>query len=404
MKPEFNQRYNTIAIYCICVVAACALIVAAIWNFKNVSGTLGMLLSLATPFVIGGVLAYILNPILNAIEGKVLIPLVGKRLSRRFIRAVSVILTYIFMLAVLSVFFRIVIPQIAESISSLAQQVPGWLTTAQRFINDIVADYNLRDIQPQLQSTIENLVTSFSTMLTKSIPQLLQATISVTTGLLNIIVGAIISVYILLDKERFFAQIKKLLYALMPKNVVDRVIKITHQSHEIFSGFISGKILDSFIIAILCFIGTSLLSMPYAMLISVIVGVTNVIPYFGPFIGAVPSILILLIADPIKAIWFALFVLLLQQLDGNVIGPKILGDSTGLSAFWVIFSITVFGSLLGLVGMFIGVPLFAVIYALVREFSEWRLAEKNMPTDTAAFASDNHAILKVKKERKITGK
>lgn len=229
---------------------------------------------------------------------------------------------------------------------------------------------------------------------------------SVTSRVMSFVVGIIISIYVLMGKERFFAQSKKLLSALIPTPAVDRIVQITHQSHEIFSGFISGKILDSCIVGLLCFIGMVIFRWPYAVLISVMVGVTNVIPYFGPFFGAIPSVLIMLIVDPVKAIWLALFILALQQLDGNVIGPKILGNSTGLSAFWVIFSITVFGSLFGVVGMFIGVPLFAVIYSLVRQFCEWRLSCKGMPTGTADYASPEHTLIEAppKKPFRLPGK
>lgn len=400
MKPEFNARYTTIAVYALLVVAASAVIISSVFNFHVIANAASYLLRLSTPFIIGFVVAYILNPVLNTIERRMLIPLVGKYFSPWLIRSVSLVFAFVFAFVVLGVFFRIVVPQIAISVSSLTQQIPGWVTSAQRYLNELAVTYNLEDllnnspeVLGQLKTALEHAITWLSSWLTNALPQVLQATVSVTTGLLNFVLGMIISVYILLSKERFFAQTKKLGYALMPADTMGIVIDITHQSHRIFSGFISGKILDSLIIGILCFIGMTVFRMPYAMLISVIVGVTNVIPYFGPFIGAIPSILILLIAAPAKAIWFALFVLLLQQLDGNIIGPKILGDSTGLSSFWVIFSITVFGSLLGFIGMFIGVPLFAVIYSLVRQFAEWRLKKKGLSSETNAYASTKHPII-----------
>ena len=205
--------------------------------------------------------------------------------------------------------------------------------------------------------------------------------------------GIILSVYLLASKELFYAHAKKLGYALFPKRVMDKLLEITHTSNNIFTGFIVGKIVDSTIIGVLCFIVMALFNWPYAMLISVIVGVTNVIPYFGPFIGAIPSILLLLIIDPRTAVMFGIFILILQQLDGNIIGPKILGDSTGLSAFWVVFSITLFSAIMGPIGMLIGVPTFAVIYSLIRDFAEWRLKTKNMATATDDYASPEHAII-----------
>lgn len=401
MKPDFNRKYTTIAVYAVIVVAVSAVIVTLVQNHRGVLRSLGDFSSLLTPFVVGFVVAYILNPVLNTIERRILGRLLAGRLSQRVIRVISLILTYIFAIFVLSVFFSIVIPQIASSVVNLAVQIPGWFVTAQSFVNELVQRYDLVNMQnlipddtwKQVMDAVRGAINTLLSIVTNAIPQVWQTTLSVTTGVLNFIIGIIISVYILLSKERFFAQVKKLLNALIPSGVVQKLVDITHQSHEIFSGFISGKLLDSCIIGLLCFAGMNLMRMEYAMLISVIVGVTNIIPYFGPFIGAVPSILILLIVSPGQALGFAIFVLVLQQLDGNVIGPKILGDSTGLSAFWVIFSITVFGSLMGVVGMFIGVPLFAVIYSLGRQFCEWRLAAKGMPTRTADYASDQHMLL-----------
>lgn len=410
MKFDFNRRYTTIALYALGVIVAGALIVAMMFNYVKISRVLNNVFELLTPFVIGFVLAYLLNPILRACE-RMLAFLTRDRISLRVNRVCSLILSYLFALLVLGLFFSIVIPQLASSIATLAGQISRWIFTAQTFINELIEKYdlqNIQNIQPDvwntLRSTATQMLTKASSYVTDAIPHVFSATMTLTSGVFDAIVGVIISVYVLLSKERFFAQCKKLLNALMPHNVVEKLVSITHQSHEIFSGFISGKILDSCIIGLLCFAGMNLLRMPYATLISVIVGVTNVIPYFGPFIGAIPSILILFIVDPIKSIWFAVFILVLQQLDGNVIGPKILGDSTGLSAFWVIFAITVFGSLMGVVGMFIGVPLFAVIYSLIRQFCEWRLAQKGLPTRTSDYASDRHKLLNRKQEQQETKK
>lgn len=397
MKPNFNRRYTTIAIYAVLVIVISAVIISAVHNLKALLSALSMLWGLLTPFILGFVIAYILNPILNAFEKHLLPRLFGSRISRRANRTVSLILTYLATIALIAVFFSIVIPQIAQSIGSIAAQIPSWVTNAQTLFYQLAEKYELHSIDPGLfneaMEALRSLASTAYSMITEAIPQVLQATMSVTTKVVNFIVGIIISIYVLMGKERFFAQSKKLLNALIPAPAVERIVQITHQSHEIFSGFISGKILDSCIIGLLCFLGMSILRWPYAVLISVMVGVTNVIPYFGPFFGAIPSVLIMLIADPMKALWLALFILALQQLDGNVIGPKILGDSTGLSAFWVIFAITVFGSWFGVVGMFIGVPLFAVIYSLLRQFCEWRLGSKGMPTQTADYASAAHTLI-----------
>ncbi|MDE5894106.1 MAG: AI-2E family transporter, partial [Acetatifactor sp.] len=190
------------------------------------------------------------------------------------------------------------------------------------------------------------------------------------------------SIYILGSKEKFAVQAKKLIYACYQPDSANVIINNFRFAHNTFIGFISGKILDSMIIGLLCFIGTTLMQTPYAALISVIIGVTNIIPFFGPFLGAIPSAVLILVVDPmhpLNCVYFIIFILILQQVDGNLIGPKILGDSTGLSGFWVIFAITLFGGLFDVLGMIVGVPIFAIIYAAVRSHVNSALIKKNMP-------------------------
>ena len=402
MKFEFNAKYNTIAAYSILVLTTVAVIVAALLRIEAIAAFLGDCLSVLSPFIWGFSIAYILCPLLNTYERWILKAGKGK-IGGKGARRLGVLGAYVTAIILLAVFFSIVIPQIAQSIASLAQQIPAWLAQLEPMVTDLAQKYNLASLPEgtidKILGTAEAWMQTFASNLTTLVPQLFQWTMSFTTGIINIIVGFIVSLYLLLDKERFFAHVRKIFCAFFSKARVDRLTQITRKSHQVFSGFIVGKILDSFIIFLICLFFMSLFRWPYAMLISVIVGVTNVIPYFGPFFGAIPSILILLIVDPVTAFWFAIFILLLQQLDGNVIGPKILGDSTGLSAFWVIFAITVFGSLLGVVGMFIGVPLFAVIYSLISEFVTSRLEQKGLPTGTGDYAPPGHPILEKKKKK-----
>lgn len=402
MKIEFNQKYNTIAFYTVVVIAIAAAIVVAIVKIDAVSSFLGRILGILSPFIWGFSLAYVLCPLMTACENGVNRLSKGK-IAGKSARVIGLILAYLAALLALVVFFSIVIPQIVQSVTSLAAQSKIWLEQVQVWATEMSEKYHLQKLPEgtvdRLVETAEGWLQTFTSNLTTWVPQIFQVTVNFTAGVVNVILGAIIAIYLLLDKERFFAHIRKLFCALFSKNKVDRLTAITRKSHQVFSGFIIGKLLDSFIIFLLCLLCMTLFRWPYAMLISVIVGVTNVIPYFGPFFGAIPSILILLIVDPITALWFALFILLLQQLDGNVIGPKILGDSTGLTPFWVIFSITVFGSLLGPVGMFIGVPLFAVIYHLISEFVSNRLERKGLPAETPNYAPPDHPILE-KKARK----
>lgn len=398
-KLLLSRRYQTISFYAFLVIIVSSLCILAVTNYTTVLNVIKNLLSILTPFIWGGCLAYILNPVLKTCE-RILDALFKDQLNRRVKRTVGMLLTYIFAIAVLAILIQIILPQIIDSIKNLIPQITAWLNTLPVILNELATHYQL-DINQLTQTqtitmilnNIQTTITDFISDLATLIPQLFQLTTSLVGSLLNVLIGIILSIYLLASKELFYAHAKKLGYALFPKKVMDKLLEITHTSNNIFTGFIVGKIVDSTIIGILCFIVMALFNWPYAMLISVIVGVTNVIPYFGSFIGAIPSILLLLIIDPRTAVMFGIFILILQQLDGNVIGPKILGDSTGLSAFWVVFSITFFSAIMGPIGMLIGVPTFAVIYSLVRDFAEWRLKVKNMATATDDYASQEHRII-----------
>ncbi|WP_346873677.1 AI-2E family transporter [Clostridium sp. UBA5988] len=205
-------------------------------------------------------------------------------------------------------------------------------------------------------------------------------------------IATIISIYLLAGKEKFFAQIKKFLYAMLPEKPVKYVIELTRSSHKTFIGFLGGKLLDSLIIGVICFVGMKIFKMPYPLLVSFIIGITNIVPVFGPFIGAVPSVIIIFITSPIKALWFILFILVLQQFDGNILGPKILGNSTGLTAFWVMFAILLGNGLFGVVGMILGVPTFAVIYSIIVSVINNALKEKGLPVEAKEYAAPENKI------------
>ena len=403
MKLNMNKKYTTIAVYAFLVIAAAITFFFVISEHSVVGRMAGTFFGLMTPFIYGAALAYVLNPVLNWLEKKVFPKVFGDRVSKRSRRGLGVLLTFLFGCAVVALFLAVLIPQIVESIDNLAQSIYAFLPQAQNFLNDLIAQYGTNEMLVDVLSmlgvdisdpsmALQRLATRSYTFLTQVLPNLFGGVMRFTSGLLDVVVGIIIAIYLLLSKEIFYAQVKKLLFAFFPRRVAQATLNLTHDSNTIFCGFISGKILDSATIGVLCFIGCSVLQMPYTVLVSFIVGVTNVIPYFGPFIGAIPSIFIIMIADPLKSLVFAVFVLILQQLDGNIIGPKILGDSTGLSAFWVIFAVTFFGGLFGFVGMLIGVPTFAVIYALVRNFAEFKLGKKGLKTQTPDFASQENPI------------
>lgn len=382
------------------IVGACIICYFAFLRFDYISELVGKILDIIRPIIYGLVVAYLLNPIVKSVE-KYVKRLLGKGIKnekwlQKIGRSTGILVAFIVAAAVVTALFNMVIPELIKSIGDLFKTLPGQI---EEFV-DYVS--KLQEGDQPINKFLENVLRQGSETLEEwAKTDLLKQTnilmTSAAVGVINVIsevfdifVGLIVAVYVLFSKELFQNQCRKIIYALMPAKRANLTLHIARKSNEMFGGFIIGKIIDSAIIGVLCFIGVSFMKMPYALLVSVIVGVTNVIPFFGPYIGAIPSSILILLADPIKGVYFIIFVLLLQQLDGNVIGPKILGDSTGLSAFWVVFAILLGGGLFGIVGMIIGVPTFAVIYYIVKLFVAQRLEEKKLPTSTASYDGVNY--------------
>lgn len=359
-------------------------------NYTVVLSRIGWFLSIFKPFIWGFVIAYFVNFFVRYFERKPLRKIKSPKRQRVF----SMILAYILAIVIVTLCIAIIVPQTLNSLSTLFDNTPAYIRNFIQWETAVTANYSwARDLSDGIASTLIDVANKLPTYLTNYIlPYTVDITARITGAVINIFVAVVVSIYFLGSKERFFAQIKKLLYAHMKKEKVDRLINLTALTNDTFSNFISGKLIDSLIIGILAFIGLSVFKFPYAMLLAVIIGITNIIPFFGPFLGAIPSFIIILIVDPTKAFWFLLFILILQQLDGNVIGPKILGYSIGISAIWIVFSIVVGNKLLGFIGMVIGVPAFAVFYTLFKSWSERKLKEKGLPTETADYASEENKI------------
>ena len=270
-----------------------------------------------------------------------------------------------------------------KNIQDFATNLEGYVTT---LMNMLQKEFHLNSsLYQNLADAWEKILALGSSLLLSGFQGILGLTGQVTTWLLDFFVALIVCVYLLMSKENFFAQIRKVLYAFFKKTTVDKILYVGNLTSVTFNGFIIGKLIDSLIIGILAFICLSILNMPYVLLVSVIIGVTNIIPFFGPFIGAIPSTFIILIVDPMQAVWFMVFILILQQIDGNIIGPKILGNTTGLPAIWVMFAILVGGGLAGFVGMIAGVPTMAVLYTLFRAYVKQRLEQKDLPSETEEY-------------------
>ena len=382
MKIQWNRRDTTRAVYSFLVVAAAILFYFALQNITELRAFANTAVITLQPFIFGFVIAYLLNPVYVFLQRRFLPWLTDHTINPPACRGMAILLTYLFAGGVLFLFFRLVIPQILVSIASIFANLQNYAASLQQ-----VLDF-LMEVIDAVNLSVESAVTQAYDLAVSALPKALEYAMNFTSGVFNLVIGIIISIYMFMGKERFLAQMRKVMYAFFSEEHARFLLDLARESNAIFSGFITGKIIDSAIIGVLCFIGMSLLDMPYVMLVSVIVGVTNVIPYFGPFIGAIPSFVIVLTEDPIQALVFLVFIFLLQQFDGNILGPKILGDTTGLSAFWVVFAILIFAKLLGFAGMFIGVPVFAVIYSVVKKFVALRLEAKGLSSETASYADD----------------
>lgn len=360
-------------------------------NLKMISGVVDSASDILRPFIIAAILAYFVNGPVMFFER--CFKFVDKKKPHPTLkRVLAIAVGWLACLAALALFFVIIIPDVKASVVNLVNSLPGYFAGLKDLLTTFSQKYELDlsylDFIMNFEITPENImqmVDKYSEVLIPQLGNIANFSVKIGSLVFDIVIAMIISVYLLFSKETLIAQLKKVLYAVFNRKPVDVAVRVARETHRTFSGFINGKLLDSLIIGILCFIGMSILNFEYALLISFIVGVTNVIPFFGPFLGAIPSVLLLLMIDPWHAFWFAVFVFALQQLDGNVIGPKILGDSTGLPALWVMFAILVGGALWGVVGMFIGVPLFAVIYRFSKEIFENMLKKKNMPCSTDAY-------------------
>ena len=328
-------------------------------------GLIGSALDVLMPFLVGILFAVILQPLRTLAEEKWLKNLKCKDRTRR--KLATGITMIIFMLCFLS-FFAVLIPQLIASIQNFMENMDGYF----RSLNSLIESLHLQDAE--ITDTVQELTLTLSENLYDwllgaqgGLSTIVSYSVSFVTTIVNFFIGLIITIYLLTDEERFRRQMKKILYTICAENTADSIILVIRLTSNMFKRFVFGQAIDSVVVGIVCWFGCTVFRIPYAVLIGFVVGVTNMIPIFGPFIGAVPCGIILLLVKPIAAIEFAAFILVLQQIDGNIVAPHILGDSLGLPALWVMFAIIVGGSLFGIVGMFLGVPLFSVIYYLVAE-------------------------------------
>lgn len=430
MKINWNRKYTTIAVYSLLVIALAVLFVVFVFKFESFAKTFSWVGGVAAPIICGIVIAYVLNPLMMCIENKVFrklkehkppeenivmrklhnspvgdsivvrqlekrSPSMEKKIRRRntLARVLSLLLTFAIVLAIIVGVVVAVVPSVAKGVTDLAEQMPGYIREVENWVNKIFED------NPDIAKFISKEFTSFAELVSKIADELkpvgdILGSVStgvfkflgaILIGLKNVLIGFIIAIYLLYSKERLLAQGKKIMFAFLKSSRCERIFKACGKSNGIFKIYIISNILDSMIIFIFMVIGMFAMGMPYQMLIAVVCAITNLIPFFGPFLGAVPCGVLILLVDPIKVIWFGVFVLVLQQIDGNVIKPFLFGETMGLPAIWVLVSIIVGGGLFGIPGMLLGAPVFAVFYLLFAELVADKLKKKNLPSETEHY-------------------
>ena len=397
MKIDFNRKYTTISFYAVVTFAICLLLVVIVQKNEAIADALKSAAKILAPVTWGIVIAYLVNPMMKFFE-RTLKKIIGKnKPRRRIIRILSVALGMITLLLMLFAVVSILMPQVIESLVGIFRNFNTYIANFEEWVYKFVENYP--DIYAYVQDAFNNIQPQINDFINDFMPKLGEFAVKIKDGALGLVVGVkdfvigfIIAIYMLYSKEKFLAQLRKLITALLPYGAKEVLFSVAARTNQMLGGFISGKIIGSIIIGILTFICMTIMKMDFVALISVVVGVTNIIPFFGPFIGAIPSAFLLLVAAPKQVIPFVIFIIILQQFDGNILGPKILGDSTGLSPFWVMFAIFIGGGMFGFAGMVLGVPIFAVIYSLTRDFVSYLLNKKGLSPNTEDYYPGDKVI------------
>lgn len=388
MKLFPDKKYNKIFMYCFSFTIITLLIITILFRWDVTRNIISNILNIFEPIILAAIIAFIMNPMMKSAQKFLSTKIFRKKPHPKLTRVLGIMFASIVIIAVIAAVILSVIPELISNIpgiydglvNDVIPQVQAWITKLLDDNPSIAAIVN-NELE-SITSAIERLISGLVPQLTS----LLASVLSFANSVKNFFFGFILAIYFLFSKEVLQAQAKKVIVALFSEKVYHRIFSITSNTNHTFLNFIYGQIIDAFIVGCLCAIFMLIFKMPYVMIISLIVGITNIIPIFGPFIGAIPSAILILIAEPRKVIWFIIFIIALQQLDGNVISPKILGNKIGLPSFWVLFSILICSSMFGIAGMIIGVPLFAVLLDLFSAIINAKLKKKDMPTDREYYS------------------
>lgn len=382
LKIDFKSKnfVNSLSILIVACLSICFFFLAK--NITYINNFIRNLFNIVSPFVYGLVLAYLLNRPMQAIENFLENNLYKNRLKKSIKRIISVIIIFVLTALIIFLIGSFVIPQVAQSISILASNIPGYITSLQNMAIDLIYKFDLdKEVANSIYNLFskwENLSTHLATILAQIVSQLLNLSVNITSRIFNILLSIVVSIYVLSGKEKLMLQFKKLMFAIFPNRFVDKLYSVLYIINDTFGQYISGQMVDAVVVGSLCAFLMIIFRFPFALLVGVIVCLTNVIPMIGPFIGAIPSTFIILMVNPVKAFWFVILIFIIQQIDGNILVPRIVGDSTGLSGLWVLFAIMVGGGLFGILGVLLCVPTLSVIFKLLRIFINRRIAEKSV--------------------------
>lgn len=395
LQPNSWKHYFRIGMTVFLTVAACISFFFILYRWSAISKVIDTIFTSAQPITIGLVLTYLLMPVKNYVEKPVLEWFLSKNVEKKqaksWARGIGITAALIFLFCVLAILIAMMVPALVTSIVGLIESMPTYVDSFVAWLEETgignsafvaLVGETITNFAGELQNWAK---TELLPLAQQYIAQITSGVFSVFKAVLNFLIGIIVVVYVMSIHEILLGQCKKVIYALFPAKKANIVIKTIRKSNDIFGGFVIGKIIDSAIIGAIAYFGCSILKIPSAFLVAFIIGVTNIIPFFGPFIGAVPSVLLVLIQSPIHGLYLTIFILVLQQVDGNIIGPKILGDKTGLASFWVLFSILIAGGLFGFFGMVLGVPVFAVLYYIWQQYIIYRMKNRNLSAKTEDY-------------------
>ena len=399
---RWDKKYLYSGVTLFLAIAASILFYMILQNIPWIRGALSNIGKILAPFIWGFVITYLIAPLMKLLERKLFGPLSARIYSRskkndgsKLARALSVTFSVLILVAILVGIVYMMVPSLIESIRTIIKNWDLYYETVTGYIAEFqVSHPDIYEVVGQTLNKVTGDINSWGeSLLPKAVEYLtsfLEGTWGVLLGVYNLIIGIIVSIYVLFDLEKFTSAFRRWLYSLFSVENAERIREAISYTDRTFMGFITGKLLDSAIIGLICYIVCAILRMPYALLVSAIVGITNLIPFFGPFIGAVPCAFFILMTDPVKCLIFIVFVIILQQIDGNIIGPKILGSSIGITGFWVLFAIVMGTGLFGFVGMLLGVPVFVVIYTFLNYRIESRLKKNDLPVEAAEYRDLDH--------------